>query len=217
MGITGGLNMITPTPTAGVWFGNKNVATGESLLSCVPRYALILALLASPGTGGMNDDLSLLQHAQKESKTMLRPLQIYSHARTPSENIARIREIFSTAVSDLAKVFNVSRQTIYNWLNGEQPVTSHIDKINDLAMAADMFAGTSLPVTSTLLKRKIIQGKSFLEVVHEGGSAQDTAFLLKQIVLNEMDQRNMLKLRFAGRKTSTKSADTDLIAENDAV
>jgi len=72
-------------------------------------------------------------------------------------------------------------------------------------------------VTSTLLKRKIIQGKSFLEVVHEGGSAQDTAFLLKQIVLNEMDQRNMLKLRFAGRKTSTKSADTDLIAENDAV
>lgn len=35
--------------------------------------------------------------------------------------------------------------------------------------------------------------------------------------LNEMDQRNMLKLRFAGRKTSTKSADTDLIAENDAV
>ena len=51
----------------------------------------------------------------------------------------------------------------------------------------------------------------------KGGSAQDTAFLLKQIVLNEMDQRNMLKLRFAGRKTSTKSADTDLIAENDAV
>jgi hypothetical protein len=28
---------------------------------------------------------------------------------------------------------------------------------------------------------------------------------------------DMLKLRFAGRKTSTKSADTDLIAENDAV
>lgn len=214
MGITGGHKMIAATPSTAGWFSNRNTATGESLLNRVPRF---LALLATPGTGGMNDDLYLLQHAQKESTTMSRPLQIYSHARTPAENIARIREIFSPPVSDLAKVFNVSRQTIYNWLNGEQPVTSHIDKINDLAMAADMFAETSSPVTGILLKRKIIQGKNFFEVIQEGGSAQDAALLFKQIVLHEMDQRNMLKLRFAGRKTSAKSADTDLIAENDAV
>ena len=148
---------------------------------------------------------------------MSRPLQVYAYTRTPAEDIARIREIFSPAVSELAKVFSVSRQTIYNWLNGEQPIFAHTDKLHDFALAADIFAETSIPMTGTLLKRNIIEGKSLLDIVYEGGSARDAARLLKQIVLHEISQREKLSARFAGRTTTIRSADSDLIEENDAV
>jgi DNA-binding transcriptional regulator YiaG len=209
--------MATSIPTTDAWFDNKEASTGSSFLTFVPRYALVASLLVGPGTGGFIDDLYLMQHYQKDNKVTSCPLQVCTYTRTSTEDIARIREIFSPAVSDLAKVFGVSRQAIYNWLNGEQPISTHIDKLHDFALAADMFAESSIPMTGVLLKRKIIEGKSLLEIVQEGGSAQDAALLLKQIVQHEMNQREMLAERFAGRTTSIRSADVDLIAENDAV
>jgi transcriptional regulator with XRE-family HTH domain len=209
------MDMATSMPTTDAWFGNKEASTGSSFLTFVPHYALVASLLA--GTGGFIDDLYVLQHYQKDNKVMSCPLQVCTYTRTPTEDIGRIREIFSPSVSDLAKVFGVSRQAIYNWLNGEQPISTHIDKLHDFAIVADMFAESSMPMTGALLKRKIIDGKSILEIIQEGGSAQDAALLLKQIVQHEMSQREMLSTRFSGRKTSLHSADADLIAENDAV
>lgn len=204
-------------PSTGNWFGSKNDSTGTSLLYYVPRYVLAATLLIGAGTVASIDDLDSLRHHQ-DDKTISRPLlQTYIYTRTPDEDIARIREVFSPAISDLAKAFNVSRQSIYNWLHGEQPISAHKDKLHNFALAADIFAETKISMTGTLLKRKIIDGKSLLDIVRDGGSATDAALLLKKIVQHENSQREMLAARFAGRATTICSTDSDLIAENDAV
>src|SRR4051812_43049267 len=43
-------------------------------------------------------------------------------ARTAAQNLSRVREIFAPSVTELAALFGVSRQAIYNWQAG-QPIT----------------------------------------------------------------------------------------------
>ena len=138
-------------------------------------------------------------------------------ARTPAEDLERIREVFSPAVSDLANTFGVSRQTVYNWLNGDQPKPEHMAKLRELAQAADLIAEAGVQVTGALLKRKIVEGKNLFELASAGGSPRDGAQVLLHVVRREVEQRERMAARFAGRKTSLPSAESDFPAENDDV
>jgi len=208
--------METPMPSNESWFRDRYAPTGGHLLNYVPCYALAATLLFGAGTGAFVDDLNWLRYHQ-DNKIMSRSLQDYKPARTPAEDIERIREVFSPAISDLAKTFSVSRQTIYNWINGDQANPEHITGLRDLALAADIFADAAIPVNGALLKRKIVEGKNLFEVVHAGGSPLDAAQLLIHIIRRETSQREILATRFATRTATIRSADSDLMAENDAV
>lgn len=119
--------------------------------------------------------------------------------RTTAEDLAQIRAIFKPAVSELANIFGVSRQAIYNWLGGEEPISLHTNKIRDLASAADVIAAEGIPITSHVLKRKITDGKSLFEIVRDGSSAKEGAQLLVRILRREQEQRRALDLRLANR------------------
>lgn len=207
------------TYEGGRWFSDRRTSTGTS--SGLNRAANVLAatMLASAGTGAFVDDLDWWQQ-HRLNDAIANPLKVQiietASARTAAENLERIREILSAAMSDLANTFSVSRQAVYNWLNGEQPKPEHIAKLRDLAQAADIVAEAGIPVTGALLKRKVIEGKNLFEVAHDGGSACDAAQLLVQIVRRETEQRERMTARFAGRKTSLRSAESDFPAENDA-
>jgi len=214
--------METAYSNRGGWFGDRQNSTGESsCLSCIPKYVLAVSMVLSAGTGAFVDDLSRLRQDRKNEPIISNPIKIYAvetaSARTSAEDIEQIRKVLSPAMTDLAKSFNVSRQTIYNWLNGEQPNPAHTARLRDLALVADIFAEAGVPVNSVLLKRKVIKGKNLFEVIREGGSARDAAQLLLQIVRSETNQRERLAARFAGRKTSQPSADSDIMAANDEV
>lgn len=121
-------------------------------------------------------------------------------APIPAENLARIWDILKPAVSDLATLFGVTRQTIYNWQGGEQPKDEHLVKLEDLARAADIIAAEGLPNAGQLLQRKISNGKNLLDTMRAGGSASAAAQKLVQIVRREEGQRKMLADRSAERK-----------------
>lgn len=212
--------METAYSNRGHWFGDRQNSTGESsYLRCIPKYILAASLLVGAGTGVIADDLSRLRQDRKNEPVISNPVKIYTlettSVRTSAEDMEQIRKVLSPAMSDLAKSFNVSRQTIYNWLNGEQPTPEHMARLRDLALVADTFAEAGAPVNSVLLKRKVIKGKNLFEVIREGGSAHDAAHLLMQIVRSETSQRERLAARFAGRKVSQPSADSDIMAAND--
>jgi len=132
-----------------------------------------------------------------------------------AENLERVREVFSPGMSNLAEIFGVSRQTIYNWLNGEQPRPDHITKLQDLANAADTIAEAKIPRTAALLKRPVSKGRSLFQVARNGGSMQAVAQQLIQLVQHELKQREQMAARLVGRKASLRSVESDFPAEND--
>lgn len=204
--------------SCGGWFTNAPKPTGaRSNGFNLNKYIVAGCLIISAGTGAHFDDARMLQHRFRTNLTASH-IQLYEAevplARSTAEDVARVREVISHSISDLAKIFNVSRQTIYNWISGELPSQEHAAKLEDLALAADVFAEAGIVVTPILLRRKVAQGKTFFEIVKEGGAAQSTAQLLAATVQRETSDRQRLSERFAGRRPSSASVDADFIAEN---
>lgn len=206
------------TTNFGGWFAEQSPATGQvNWLTKVVGCGTLAAGLAMVGTGSM----PRLEHRQATGlKPFMQtiPIANVEAQRTPAQNLSQIRKVLSPAISDLANCFSVSRQSIYNWLNGEPITEDHAAKLLDLALAADFLEFQGVTVSSMLLKRKFAQGKTLLQVVQAGESAQDAAKLLVQIVKREAEQRERLNTRFANRangQTQPATADFDLPAAND--
>lgn len=128
------------------------------------------------------------------------PLDYHAAAqRTIAEDLARIRAVLKPTISNLATIFGVSRQAIYNWLSGEIPVSLHADKIRDFASVVDIVASEGIVVTGQILKRKLKDGKSLFEIVRDGGSAKEGAQMLVRLLRRESEQRKIMESRLANR------------------
>jgi hypothetical protein len=135
---------------------------------------------------------------------------------TTADNLIKIRNVFKPAVSDLANIFGVSRQAIYNWIAGDEPIDAHAQKIKDLASAADLAIESGAVITSHVLKRKIVSGKSFFELVNSGESAHDSMLGLLQMLTRETDQRKQIEQRLARRaQPRIDSQDIGLLVINE--
>lgn len=206
--------------TYGGWVTDRPAATGASstVVRLVGWMAAAGVVLSSIGTGG---ELSI-EHLQRSTHTMQHMAPTVDLAdvvpvRSPAEDLVRIREVLKPAMSDLATSFGVSRQSVYNWLNGEPVAEENANKLQDLAQAADVLAHEGIAVNAALLKRKFANGRTLLQVTQAGESARDVAIQLVHIHKRETAQRERMATRFANRGKSAPSADFDLpLASDDA-
>lgn len=200
------------------WHTKRNAGTGMPGSVALISWVVAASAAFSPiGTGG--DASTHLQRvaspplqivrSEKEDDEGVEPL------RSSSEDIARVREVFSPAISDLATALNVSRQAIYKWINGSPVTEENAAKLRDLALAADVFAREGMEVNARLMKRKLADGKTLFQTVQAGNSAQQAAETLVRIHRREEHQRERMSARFASRKKSSATADFDLPAPND--
>jgi transcriptional regulator with XRE-family HTH domain len=206
------MNTINNYPSA--WFKPVSV-TGAS---CVIVALVSVATLASTtGTGGSNDVSLMKDRFQNRPYywTQVTQPRLESETRDVTECLLRIREFFSPSVSDLAATLCVSRQTVYNWQNGEQPKVALAEKLSDLARAADVFARSNIQFGSALARRKFANGKTLFQVVESNDSAVEAAKLLVRILETETRQRKVLEARFANRPKTAPSSDFDLPLAND--
>lgn len=174
------------------------------------------AVFSGIGTGG---ELSVQHLMREESRAQHRAFDIQFTdvvlERTPAQDLARIREVLKPAVSDLAVTLDVSRQSVYNWLNGEPVAEDNAIKLKDLAQAADVLDHEGVTFNSSLLKRKFANGRTLLQVAQAGESARDAALQLVKIHKREAAQRERMAVRFANRGKTAPSADFDLPSAND--
>ncbi len=205
------------TATYGGWVTDRPAATGvtSTLVRLVGWMTAAGAALTGIGTGG---ELSL-ERLQRRSQHSHQTASMFDIAevelvRTPSENLSRIREVLKPGVSDLATTFGVSRQSVYNWLNGEPVADENAAKLQDLAQAADVLAYEGVNINA-LLKRKFASGRTLMQVAQAGESARDAALMLVQIHKREAAQRERMNARFANRAKTPPSADFDLPSAND--
>ena len=197
----------------GGWITDRAAATGVSstVVRLVGWMAAAGAVLSSIGTGG-EPSIELLQRSTHPMQLMARTVDVVDVApvRSPAEDLMRIRAVLKPAVSDLATTFGVSRQSVYNWLNGEPVAAENATKLQNLAQAADVLAHADIAVNAALLKRKFVNARTLLQVTQAGESARDAALQLVQIHKRETTQRERMAARFANRGKTAPSADFDL-------
>lgn len=174
-----------------------------SYCSTSPKIAAVLACAFIVGTGGLMTQ-DYFQHRGERGYPSMQirfaPANLKMGIRRPDENLERIRAVFKPSVSDVANMLGVSRQTVYNWMAGESPSLESTNRLEDIANAADHVAANGLATSAYLLKRKIRDGKALLDIVRDGGSAQDAAKVLVRIDQNEASQRALLQGKLAGRQ-----------------
>jgi transcriptional regulator with XRE-family HTH domain len=119
---------------------------------------------------------------------------------TVTEKLARIREVLGPTMIDLAALLRVSRRAVYDWQEGKEITAENLQRVEGLAKAADVLAVEGLRGSSSALHRPIKNGKTFFQLVKQGGSAEDAARSLVRMLRVEADQREGLQKRLAGRK-----------------
>ena len=119
---------------------------------------------------------------------------------TPAENLAHIREVLKPTMFELASLFGVSRQTVYDWQQGSQPVPQTAQRLAQLARVADVFSAAGLSVDVKTLRRKVSGGGTLLDTVSSGGDAESVARSLLGTLKREALQRERRQEQLAGRK-----------------
>ena len=120
--------------------------------------------------------------------------------RSPAENLARIREVLKPTMLELASLFGVSRQAVYDWQQGSQPVSQTAQRLAQLARVADVFAEAELSVDAKTLRRQVAGGRTLLDAVSGGDDAESVARSLIGTLKREASQRERLQAQLAGRK-----------------
>lgn len=116
---------------------------------------------------------------------------------------------FGRTMSSLPQVFGVSRQTLYNWLQGEEPREIHQAKLEQLAAAAREFKARGFKPTSIALTRIVARGRTFLQLIAEGSDGVATAKALERLVVRGQESRAALDALLGDRK-ATRLEPTDL-------
>ena len=129
--------------------------------------------------------------------------------RTPEETLARVREVFTPTVTDLATLFGVSRQAIYNWQSGQHISGENEARLEQLGLAADLLDAAGLAGKPNAFRRKLRGGKTLFEAVRSGENAEAAAEQLIALMEREASQRAALSKRLANR--SRKPYDVDEI------
>lgn len=121
---------------------------------------------------------------------------------TSVQDLARIREVLKPTMLELANFFGVSRQAVYDWQNGAQPVEQKGEMLAELARAADVFGTSGLTVNTQTLRRKVVGGATLLDAIFTDGNAVQLAQSLVGTLQREDIQRQRLAQQLACRKRS---------------
>jgi DNA-binding transcriptional regulator YiaG len=124
-----------------------------------------------------------------------------TEAASPSiGDIAHIRQVMKISVSELAKVFGVSRQAVHEWIKGGALSPRNAQRLSELAQVADVLLESGVEIAPQMLRRKVSGGQSLLESVQEEGKVVELAHKLIDTLSRESQQRQRLAARLAGRQ-----------------
>lgn len=158
------------------------------------------------GTGGVASAQFVREAFGYQPYEVLEQPQVVEEAPY-AKLMGQVRSGFGRTMSRLPEVFGVSRQTLYNWLEGETPKVVHQERLRQLAEAAKVFADLGIKPTTPMLDRTVAQGKTFLQLMAAGANGQGAAKKLIRIVQRGADSRAKLDALLEGRKARLAASD----------
>lgn len=129
-----------------------------------------------------------------------------------SGEVADIKKGLRLSATAVSQAFNVSRQTVYNWLAGETPRPEYREKIYALADAARVIH--SAGATNGLqLSQPLVGGSSFWELVSQGKDPRELADTIVKNADRRRAQREFSAMRLREKRAGGQA--TDLLADDD--
>ncbi|NMG48990.1 hypothetical protein GO613_12850 [Azoarcus communis] len=170
-----------------------------------------LPCFGGSGTGGVESVHFVLSRQGYSPFSILKiELAAVQDTYAPYTNLMKeVKAGFGRTISHLPAVFGVSRQTLYNWLNGETPKPHHQGRLVQLASAARVFTEAGFKPTALSLERTVAQGKSFVELIGQGADGKETAERLVRIEKRGADAREKLDA-LLGDRTLSRSDVADI-------
>lgn len=182
-------------------FEEKPSDLGSDLAGRIMKYCVA-------GTFGLLSPMYLHASAATSNWT-INQIEIHEAVDQAANNrsssvrdLAHVREVLKISVTELARVFGVTRQAVHEWAKGGALSPVNAEKLSTLARAADVLAESGLEITPQLLRRKIGLAPSLLDSVTQGADVVDLARKLTDTLIRESQQRERLASRLAGRKKS---------------
>lgn len=181
---------------------------------CCPRSAIHARAVATGrpwplrevGTGGVAVGLFIRDAFGYQPVTVLEPTPVVPEA--PYAGLMRqVKAGFGRTMSRLPEVFGVSRQTLYNWLEGETPRPAYHERLRQLAEAALVLRELGIKPTTPMLDRTVAQGKTFLQLLADGADGRETATKLVRIVQRGNASQAKLDELLGGRRAKLSGSD----------
>jgi DNA-binding transcriptional regulator YiaG len=115
--------------------------------------------------------------------------------------VRHIRAVLGLSVTELSRLFGVSRQSVHEWSKGSAVSQENGKKLEKISKLADVLVEAGIEISPHALRRPLSSGKSLLETAI---SVDDVAAATRKIVTiltREAKQRAVVAERLAGRKS----------------
>ena len=124
-----------------------------------------------------------------------------------AKHIESLRVGLRLSQADIAKIFGVSRQTVYNWLKGENIQAEHQRKIEQVIQSFSAVSSVLKGRKEFFNDRALLGEKNLVQLLAEGNF---DAFDLLKLALMRSDERSaLLTLQLAGKLTAVIPAHFD--------
>lgn len=165
-------------------------------------YGLAALLVLTVGTGGQCD--SRYVQGRQTLGYAVPAIEVREEAvslpRTAAADLQQIRAAFQASISDLAALFGVTRQTVYDWLSGEQqPRAPHRVRMAALLDVAGTVESAGFAVSRRVLKQALPDGRSLFDRVRADEPLVDATGELLVLFRREASQRETLERHLANR------------------
>lgn len=178
--------------------------TTPAIYRRAPAEGGSLPCFGGSGTGGVESVRFVMSRQGYSPYAVLRTeLAAAQDTYAPYTDLMKeVKAGFGRTMSYLPAVFGVSRQTLYNWLNGETPKEQHQSKLVQLAAAARVFTEAGFKPTALSLDRTVAQGMSFVELIGQGADGKEMAERLVRIEISGAAAREKLDALLGDRTSS---------------
>lgn len=128
--------------------------------------------------------------------------------RTTAAHVKNIQESFSLNTSELAAVLDVTRPTVYAWLEGSQePKPEAVNHIRKISQVADKFRCLNISRIDSLIRRPIFNGRSLLDKLKANEEIVNDLFTLKILADKENQARKASKGSDKNIRSLSEAAD----------
>ena len=172
----------------------RSAPPGET--SARPR----LRLYVIGGTGGLLPLDEQLEQSSTSIGSLLIDDRDRKQAHTSAQQLAFIRSTTRLSVTELARNFSVTRQTVHEWCQGAPLASHNARRLDKLADAITLLLDSVGNVTGRDLRRSVRGGASLLDTLRADGNVSAAARELNETLTREAAQRRRLTARFAGQR-----------------